>query len=157
MTISSDVPLRILLVDDDKDDCELFRDSLSQINSNIQLSVSNDGIGLTERLSSPNRQLPHLIFLDLVMPLKGGLECLWEIRRCSILNSIPVIIFTTSVATVDIVDTFAQGANLYVCKPQTFDFLKDTLKKIIHLDWRKYLTDRSSSEYLFRGEVAQVA
>lgn len=88
-------PFRILLVDDDIDDCFFFKNTLSD------LSISNhfttvDGVGLIKHLSKNSRNLPDILFLDLNMPSKNGFECLAELKLRKKLQHIPVIIYSTS-------------------------------------------------------------
>jgi CheY-like chemotaxis protein len=60
---------------------------------------------------------PDIIFLDLNMPFKSGLECLKEIRETPKLKEIPVVIFSTR-GNNDVVDiTYRQGYNYYIFKP----------------------------------------
>src|SRR4051812_18114104 len=90
-------PLRVLLADDDEDDRTFFQDALKEINLDALLFAVEDGEELLKVLGSGPVQLPHLVFLDLNMPGKGGKECLKEIRSLSHLDQTPVIIFSTSV------------------------------------------------------------
>lgn len=148
MTTLDSHPLRILLVDDDKDDCELFREALYETKLHATLEVAYEGVHLMNLLNARVETLPHLIFLDLNMPVQRGTECLREIRRASFLNSIPVLIFSTSFSTSDIEETFSGGANLYIQKPSGFEPLVSMLTKVIQLDWRKYAAERSRSNYV---------
>ena len=148
MTTIDTHPLRILLVDDDKDDCDLFRDALKDTGIHTTFQVAYEGTHIMNLLSGSAETLPHLIFLDLNMPLVSGTECLREIRRASYLNSIPVIIFSTSCTAIDIEETFKGGANLYIQKPSGYSPLVQTLKKVLALDWMKYAKERVRSNYV---------
>jgi CheY-like chemotaxis protein len=141
-------PLRILLVDDDKDDCDLFRDALGETGIHSILEVAYEGSGIMNILHASAESLPHLIFLDMNMPLVSGADCLREIRRASYLNSIPVIIFSTSCTAADVEETFEGGANLYIQKPSGFHQLVDTLRKVLNLDWKKYISERQRSNFV---------
>jgi len=141
-------PLRILLVDDDKDDCDLFKDALEETGIHATVDIAHEGEKIMQLFNTRAESLPHLIFLDLNMPKVSGTECLREIRRASYLNGIPVIIFSTSCTEVDVEETFAGGANLYIQKPSTYKALVNTLKKVLRLDWRKYIKERQRSNYL---------
>lgn len=153
MTTISTHPLRILLVDDDQDDCDLFRDALEESGITTTLDVAHEGSHIMEILTRHESALPHLIFLDMNMPLVSGTECLREIRRASFLNSIPVIIFSTSCTAIDVEETFRSGANLYIQKPSGFQPLVETLKKVMKLDWRKYLSERNRSNFVIAERV----
>ncbi len=119
--------LKILLADDDLDDCILFREALEEFKLSVRFTIVNDGDQLMKHLEK-NIILPNVLFLDLNMPCKTGFECLTEIKRTERLKSIPVIIFSTSFHR-DVVDMlYEKGAQYYIQKPR--DFYK--LKKAIH-------------------------
>jgi CheY-like chemotaxis protein len=84
-----------------------------------------------EQLNSEGRRLPHLLFLDLNMPRKNGLECLKEIRSNEKLKDISIAIFSTSANENDIEETFLHGANIYITKPNSYNLLKQVLEKAV--------------------------
>src|SRR6187402_3499713 len=86
----------IILTDDDADDCSLFSEALREIYADISLTIINDGVSLMKKLDHTVPPPPEVIFLDLNMPLKNGLECLQEIRNTPKLSDIPVVIYSTS-------------------------------------------------------------
>lgn len=153
MTIPNTHPLRILLVDDDVDDCDLFRDAVAETGLHSSVDIAHDGIKIMQLFNTRAESLPHLIFLDLNMPKVSGTECLREIRRASYLNGIPVIIFSTSCTDIDIEETFSGGANLYIQKPTVYKHLVVLLKKVLLLDWRKYLTERQRNRFVIAPKV----
>jgi DNA-binding response OmpR family regulator len=59
------------------------------------------------------------------MPLKNGLECLKEIRNNEKFKEILIAIYSTSGAEKDIHETFINGANVYLKKPNNFELLKN--------------------------------
>jgi len=120
----------ILLADDDDDDTFLFREALEQIPVKADLIVAENGMKLMDILNGTDVK-PDLIFLDMNMPVKNGLECLEEIRESDELLHVPVVILSTSVADYPIESAFSAGANLYIQKPTSFSALVDTLKKCI--------------------------
>ena len=148
MTISDTHPLRILLVDDDVDDCVLFKDAVAKTGLHATVDVAHDGVKIMQLFNTRAEFLPHLIFLDLNMPKVSGAECLREIRRASYLNGIPVIIFSTSCNEFDIEETFSGGANLYIQKPAGYEALVATLSKVLVLDWRKYIHERQRNSFV---------
>lgn len=119
--------LRILLADDDLDDCFLFKEALDEFHLAVCFTIVNDGEQLMHLLGKKHT-LPHILFLDMNMPRKNGFECLEEIKRTEKLKSIPVIIFSTSFDE-DIVDMlYKKGAQYYIQKPREFG----KLKKAVH-------------------------
>jgi CheY-like chemotaxis protein len=122
--------LRLLLADDDKDDCLLFKEALEEIPIATELTVVNDGEQLMLHLSD-TKELPAALFLDLNMPRKNGFECLEEIRQHSYFKEIPVIIISTSFDLAVSQSLFEKGANHYICKPTEFGNLKKALFKAL--------------------------
>jgi CheY-like chemotaxis protein len=120
--------LNILLADDDLDDCLFFRDALKELPISAKLSVVHDGEQLMDYLSENSAQLPDVLFLDLNMPRKNGLECLSEIKRNTTLKNLSVVIFSTSNSEESIKILFKRGANIYIKKPGDFT----QLIEIIH-------------------------
>ena len=123
--------IRLLLADDDKDDCVLFKDALEELALPVTLEIAGDGEMLMEILNDGERQLPDILFLDLNMPRKNGFECLLEIKRVNHLFDLPVIIFSTSFDP-DIVEMLQKkGARHYIRKPNEFGKLKAAINRAI--------------------------
>ncbi|MEL1242927.1 response regulator [Flavobacterium sp. DGU11] len=132
--------LHIMLADDDEDDRLFFREAFEEVKINYQFSTFNDGEQLMDHINDPDNPLPDIIFLDLNMPRKSGLECLREIRGDERLKKISVAIYSTSSSEQDIEDTFVSGANVYIKKPNDFNMLKKILSDVVHINWQ-YITD----------------
>jgi CheY-like chemotaxis protein len=126
--------IQILLADDDKDDCFLFREALSELPVATNLVTVHDGEQLMSYLAEHTGDLPNVLFLDLNMPRKNGFECLTEIKHNDNLKDLPVIMFSTSYPRdmgyeQDIIKVLYNiGAQDYIRKPE--DFTK--LKQVIH-------------------------
>jgi CheY-like chemotaxis protein len=123
--------ISIVLADDDEDDRLFFVEAITQLNIDSKIKLVNDGNELMKYLQDHASQLPDLIFLDLNMPCKSGIECLSEIRTDKDLSKLSVAIYSTSAAEVDIEECFVRGANVYINKPSDFESLKTVLQKVI--------------------------
>ncbi|MCK0156557.1 response regulator [Cellulophaga sp. F20128] len=141
--------LNILLADDDEDDRWLFQKALSDLKIKTNLSLFKNGKELMEHLIR-TETTPHLIFLDLNMPLKNGMECLTEIRSSCNLKAIPVAIYSTSSSEKDIENTFVNGANIYINKPSNFADLKNAIDKVLQLNWQYHTSNLNKDNFLFR-------
>ncbi len=124
-------PLHILLADDDELDRLFFTDAFSELKIKTIVQTVKNGIELMKWLNEKDAPLPHLIFLDLNMPIKDGLQCLKEIRSNEKLKDISVAIYSTSNSEKDIEETFLNGANIYITKPSDFNSLKKVLEKAV--------------------------
>ncbi|MCO4294656.1 response regulator [Solitalea sp. MAHUQ-68] len=134
-------PIKVLLADDDKDDCFLFKEALEEVSLATQLKVVNNGEQLMHYLTKEAVEFPNVLFLDLNMPRKNGFACLEEIKSSENLMHIPVIIFSTSYDE-NIADRlFKKGAQHYICKPAEFS----QLIKIIECSLKLILKEKTSS------------
>lgn len=129
-----------MLADDDEDDRLFFKEAFEEVKIKYTISAFNDGEQLMEYLYEEENPLPDIIFLDLNMPRKSGIECLKEIRANERLKKISVAIYSTSSSEQDIEDTFVSGANVYIRKPNDFNMLKKILSDVVHINWQ-YITD----------------
>ena len=120
--------LNILLADDDTDDCYFFKIALAECKISSQLKVVNDGEQLMKLLLSKSSQLPHIIFIDINMPRKNGLECLSEIKENIKLKHLLVIMYSTSFEQEVVNLLYSGGAHYFIRKPPEFS----QFKKIIY-------------------------
>jgi two-component system phosphate regulon response regulator PhoB len=74
-------------------------------------------------------KLPDLIVLDLMLPLKPGLEVCKELRASSATRQIPIIMLTAKTEETDQLVGFAVGADDYVTKPYSMKVLIERIKK----------------------------
>lgn len=124
-------PFHILLADDDEGDRLLFTEAFSELKIKTIVHTVNNGVELMEWLNNKDIHLPHFIFLDLNMPRKNGLQCLKEIRSNEKLKDISIAIYSTSDNEKDMEETFLNGANVYITKPNDFNQLKQVLKNAV--------------------------
>ena len=115
----------IILADDDDDDLLLFKEAITKVRSSIEVSLADDGQKLLHYIN--NLQVPDIIFLDLNMPRKNGLECLQEIRKDRKFDDVPVIIYSTSKSNRDIEACYYSGASYYLVKPYSFEEMLEML------------------------------
>lgn len=134
MTTNLPHGLSVFLADDDADDRFLFEEALMEVRKNVKVTMLNNGEQLMNCLDQKKTEQPNLIFLDLNMPLKNGIECLEEIKKDNNLKNIPVIIFSTSKQKETINQVYTKGANYYMCKPDNFEKLKQLLDKVLSLN-----------------------
>lgn len=142
--------LNIALADDDEDDRMLFQEVIEEISIKTDLSLFNNGQELMNYLNRPNIVLPNLVFLDLNMPIKNGMQCLQEIRTNPALNEVSIAIYSTSSSEKDIEDTFVKGANIYLNKPNNFIKLRKSVEKIIQINWQYHTSNLNRDNFLFR-------
>ena len=124
----------IVLAEDNLEHCFFFRKAVKEVAPQILYTQVHDGDRLINLLES---YLPDLLFLDLDMPCKNGVQCIKEIRENRAYRSMPIIVFTISHQYNTIQTTYACGANLYMIKPDEYGLLVRSLRQILTMDWSK--------------------
>jgi len=145
-------PLTILLADDDADDCLLFKDALGELPLVTKLSTVANGEQLMEVLNQID-PLPDLLFLDLNMPRKNGFGCLLEIKQNGRLESLPVIILSTSVEENMVNLLYENGAEYYICKPNEFSELVSVIRIVLSIVSQIDRPRPSRTEFLLQPEL----
>jgi CheY-like chemotaxis protein len=125
--------IRVLLADDDEDDRLLFEDALKDLGYSTFLTLAKNGVELMEFLFRKDNILPDILFLDLNMPLKNGVECLNEIRTDQNFDDLVIVIYTTSLNQDTVDKLFRNQADYYIQKPADYDDLKKVIKKALDL------------------------
>ncbi|WP_233590045.1 response regulator [Flavobacterium microcysteis] len=128
----------VFLVDDDQDDRELFEEVIKGIDNSIHLQMFKNALELMDYLNRDDITLPQIIFLDLNMPLVSGTESLKQIRSNPRFMDISIAIYSTSSLEKDIEETFVNGANIYITKPNDFSILKKTIKNVLNINWQYF-------------------
>ena len=134
----------ILLVEDNEDDVFLMKRALKAARVTNPLYVVEDGQEAVDYLGGAgkfaNREsypLPAVVFLDLKLPLISGHDVLAWIRRQNALESLVVIVLTSSNEASDLSRSYALGANSYLVKPPTPEQLEE-LAKAFKWYWLEY-------------------
>jgi two-component system, chemotaxis family, response regulator Rcp1 len=130
------MPIDILLVEDNEGDIRLLRRLLLEANPGAQLHVVPDGEEAMQFLKykarHSNAPRPDLILLDLKLPKMQGHEVLSRIKADPYLQTIPVIVLTSSVTESDLVISYQKSANCFLRKPsdlQEFEALVKSLNE----------------------------
>jgi two-component system phosphate regulon response regulator PhoB len=105
------MPSKILVIEDEPD-----------IRKTLEYNLSREGydVAVCGTLQEANKLLEpslSLLVLDLMLPDGSGLDLCREIKKNSLLSSIPIIILTAKDDEVDRVVGFELGADDYVTKP----------------------------------------
>lgn len=100
---------KILIVDDDKNICELLRLYIEK--EGFETKIANDGREALDTFSTWN---PDLVLLDIMLPVLDGWQVCREIRKTS---ECPIIMLTAKGEVFDKVLGLELGADDYVVKP----------------------------------------
>jgi CheY-like chemotaxis protein len=123
-----DHSLNILLVDDDEVDVMTVKRAFAKANIANQVFVATDGIEALELLRTdgiPTHR--RLVLLDLNMPRMNGIEFLHEVRRDPALQTLTVVVLTTSNEDRDRVEAYQLNVAGYLVKPVTFHSFADVM------------------------------
>ena len=115
---------KILVIEDERAPVEPLAANL--VREGFEVLVGQDG---QEGLRQAQLKLPDLIVLDLMLPLKGGLEVCRELRMGPRTRDIPIIMVTAKAEESDQLVGFATGADDYVTKPYSMKVLIQRIKK----------------------------
>lgn len=140
--------LKIVLADDDADDRLFFEEAFEELKIKSIVSTFNDGDVLMDFLNKEESNLPDLLFLDLNMPRKSGMECLEEIKANPKFNSIAIAIYSTSASDEDVEKTFIKGADIYIKKPNDFEILKNVLSEVVTINWQYRTSGLNKDNFL---------
>jgi len=126
--------IKVLLVEDNRADARLITEVFKDEKIMVDLDIVRDG---EEAMSFLHREgeyenapCPDLIILDLNLPRKDGREVLSELKGDARLNSIPVVILTTSQSEEDILRSYKLQASCYVTKPIDLDQFTKIIKSL---------------------------
>lgn len=122
---------RILLVDDDKDDGELFGEALQEVDASVTFKHLHDERKAYETLGEWPVESPDLIFLDINMPAVSGWDLLRKIRNDESLKHVPVIMYTTSSQNKEARLAEELKATGFITKPTDFRLLVKMLTDIM--------------------------
>lgn len=101
--------MKLLLVEDDPEICEMLKSYLSA--ENIEVDTAGDGERACEKFEE---QQYDCVLLDLMIPKISGMDVLQHIRRISV---VPVIILSAKDTETDKTLGLALGADDYITKP----------------------------------------
>ncbi len=127
----------VLLVEDNQQDAELTIRSLKKHKLANNISVVEDGAEALDFIFCKGKYSerdikhpPRVIFLDLKLPLVGGLEVLRAVKQDERTRSVPVVVVTSSREDPDVKAAYELGANSYVVKPVDFESFTEAIGKL---------------------------
>jgi two-component system, response regulator len=134
---SSDGSVDILMVEDNPNDEELTLHELRKYHLTNKIHVVRDGQEALEYVFCSGRYTsrditdqPHVILLDIKLPLVDGLEVLRRIKQDQRTRTIPVVMLTSSREERDLVESYRLGVNSYIVKPVDFDQFKESARAL---------------------------
>lgn len=142
--------IHIFYADDDEDDLMFFNEAIEKITTDsknqVFLHTHINGERLIDNIKN-NKDCDGIVFLDINMPFKTGLELLEEIRKEPEIKKFPVVMYSTSSNMDTIKQCHSLGADFYVIKPSKFSELVNMISKFIQINWQNHQADITNFVY----------
>lgn len=118
--------IKILIVDDEPDIIEILKFNLE--NEGYKVISAENG---KEALKLADEHLPHLIILDLMMPVMDGIEACERLRMDKRFNNSVIMFLSARGEDYSQVAAFESGADDYVTKPIKPRILNSKVKALL--------------------------
>ncbi|MBT8304328.1 MAG: response regulator transcription factor [Bacteroidia bacterium] len=136
--------IKILLVDDEPDILEIVGYNLSS--EGYQVITAENG---TEGVKKAQKQKPHLIILDVMMPEMDGIEACEQLRKLPGLEDVIITFLTARGEDYSQLAGFDAGADDYITKPIKPKVLVSKVKALL----RRLKNDSSSDNITKLGDL----
>jgi len=138
-----DVPINILVVDDNQDNIDVLDLALSDPRYRVLKALN----GKTALIIAEKEQ-PDLIILDIQMPEMDGFEVLQRLRQNARTEKIPVILLTAMRKDPQSIESgLALGADEYLTKPIDIEELLVRVKSIMRLKKAEQELERTKADF----------
>ncbi len=115
----------ILLVEDSPGDARLIQEAMRDARISNRMTRVNDEAAALEYLRKQGEYAgvtrPDLVLLDLGLPKVSGREVLAVVKANPAINSIPIIVLTSSALDEDVAEVYRLHGNCYASKPLDID------------------------------------
>ena len=123
---------KILLVDDDADDRQIFEELLHDLDPDTVIESAENGLEMISLLNSTDADdLPGMIILDQNMPKMTGKESLVFLKENPRYKTIPTIIYSTYQVKDFYRECLTLGAQDVVAKPDTMQAYRDMIEQFL--------------------------
>jgi two-component system, cell cycle response regulator len=119
---------RILVVDDVPDNVDILEARLTSRGYAVETATNGQ-----EALDKVYGDPPHLMLLDVMMPVIDGFEVSRRIKSDSELPFIPIILVTARGSSDDVVEGLEAGADDYISKPYNFQELEARVRAMLRI------------------------
>lgn len=128
----------VLVVDDDRDDCEMLDKAFRTIDYPTELQFVHNGEELLDYVRGQGRfvdrahfPLPSLILLDLNMPRLDGHEALKILKTDPSFRPIPILILSGAEWPEDVLKSYELGANSFIRKPNSYESWVQAIQSLV--------------------------
>jgi two-component system response regulator len=131
-------PLEIIIVEDDQNDYEITTRILKRRGMSGNIAWLKDGEEallyfdrLRQTIAAEGKRHPRIVILDIKLPKVLGFEVLKRIKEDSVLQYMPVIIFSSSNQERDLLLASQLHANSYIVKPVEYDAYAQSIDEMV--------------------------
>jgi len=117
---------KILIVEDEVDIVDLLQSQVKALG--YDSIVAGNGKQAVDMATS---QLPHLILMDIMLPVMDGLEATRLIREHPDTQSTPILAMTAKTTSEDKEECFQSGCDDYIAKPFTSKQFTSIIEKLL--------------------------
>jgi len=123
--IGGDFPMRILIVEDNKVNLQVLKQILQRMG--YESDVAENGL---QAIDAVQQKSYDLIFMDLQMPLMGGIEATLRIREITGENGPAITAFTANSHQSDRIACKGVGMDDFIAKPATPKRIEEVIRSI---------------------------
>ena len=117
---------KVLIVDDEKDVCELISDILKKVGYQTLIAFAGK-----EGLQKVMGERPDLVLLDIILPDMDGFEVLRKLKYSAETQAVPVVIVSGRRDTASMFKANDLRSDDYITKPFTSQDLLKSVKRCI--------------------------
>jgi DNA-binding NtrC family response regulator len=115
--------MKILIIDDDLEICDMLKTFFESLGHEAKtVSIGSDALKQVVMIE------PDVVFLDIRLPDKDGIDLLKEIKEVN--KMLPVVVMTGYKEAEKVIDAFRFGALDCLLKPFNFDYIKNLLMHV---------------------------
>ncbi len=116
---------KVLIADDEPHIRLLMEQTLEDLeDEGLEILLAENGV---EALDSIKKNIPDIVFLDVMMPKMNGFEVCYEVKNNLKIPNVYIILLTAKGQEIDKLKGMESGADMYMTKPFNPD---DIVKKV---------------------------
>ena len=132
MTATNSNSNPIIIIDDDPDDLEIFKEGFKELGVDNEIIVFTDGNKFYDYISRTDRK-SFFIFCDINMHKINGFDLKKKIfdNEELRLKCIPFLMLSTSGAPASVIDAYSLNVQGYFIKPNSISAIKDMFEIVV--------------------------
>lgn len=116
--------VKVMIVDDEGSFCYFVQKNL-EFKGGFSVSICTEAVWAVRKITE---QMPDIILMDIMMPIKSGIDITAELKNDPALRHIPIV-FVTALVKRDELEKHANllGSSLYISKPATTEHIIEVI------------------------------